>query len=240
MNEFSNYSKNIKRLVSKTYKPCSENFIVSVQSDGLKDKKGYYRIVNGDNMIFMGLAMFNALNPKNPTDIMDSWNPIFQDCVQGKAGFGVLLKSSATQFTRVFPIDAKTVTEFKHFKGLTDFDEKYLSSHSESFWKLAFLETITPEHIEELLKLYNEKVKALGSKLKIHKTEPGNYDKKLWIERGYPCAYRYGFAYRGAKARRIDKNEALKKFGHTFESDYEKLDGIWHLVLQDYSANDMW
>lgn len=72
----------------------------------------------------------------------------------------------------------------------------------------------------------------------------GKMDKATWIDLGYPCIYRYGFAYKGAKASRISNIEARTK--SCFEKEYEFYkdsktgESYWALCLQEYSDNDMW
>lgn len=64
--------------------------------------------------------------------------------------------------------------------------------------------------------------------------------KKKWIEKGYPCSERYGFAYRGAVAKRITKEEALKEIDKCFEFEFQTINGEPNLVLQFYSAGDLY
>lgn len=69
---------------------------------------------------------------------------------------------------------------------------------------------------------------------------------KKWIEEGKPCVYRYGWGYRGAGARELSKEEALKKlpsfsFGKGFyELSFIKIDGETVLEFNELSENDMW
>ena len=234
------FSKSVKKIVTKKYKPAAKNFFVEVESKGIKSNLGRYYVVGGDNMILTSVVMFNVLNDEPITDISQSWNPIFNARLKGKAGLGLLVKSAATGYPEIFPFDIKNITDFKKFKGIAYNSDRYLNECGAALWQNRFSNTFTPEDLELLLKKYNEKMKSFGTKVKEYKSDPKNYNKELWIKRGYPCAYRYGFAYRGEKASVIDKTTASEKLHKVFESKYEKINGIWHLVLQDYSANDMW
>lgn len=66
-----------------------------------------------------------------------------------------------------------------------------------------------------------------------------------WIDKGKPCASRCGFAYRGAQARRITKEDARERlpkydFGMGFYVlCFELLDEPT-LVFNEYSANDLY
>ena len=69
---------------------------------------------------------------------------------------------------------------------------------------------------------------------------------KEWIEQGKPCVYRYGWAYRGAGARRLTQEKALKmlphySFGKGFYSlSYIEYEGEQVLEFNELSENDMW
>lgn len=66
-----------------------------------------------------------------------------------------------------------------------------------------------------------------------------------WIEKGRKCIYRYGFAWKGAKAKYISKEEALAKFptyyfGKGFYTlSWTTYDGSVVLVFNELSENDM-
>ena len=68
---------------------------------------------------------------------------------------------------------------------------------------------------------------------------------RQWIEQGKPCIYRYGWAYRGAKARTISQSEAealLPKysFGTGFyELSFTQVNGKDVLEFNELSENDM-
>ena len=73
-----------------------------------------------------------------------------------------------------------------------------------------------------------------------------NKQKALeWINEGKPCIYRSGWAYRGAGAKSITKEEALKllpsySFGIGFYSlSFHKEQGVEVLEFNELSANDM-
>ena len=65
------------------------------------------------------------------------------------------------------------------------------------------------------------------------------------IKMGMPCKYRHGWAYRGARARDITKEEALKKlpnfsYGMGFYMlDYSIKDGIPELEFNELGENDL-
>lgn len=67
-----------------------------------------------------------------------------------------------------------------------------------------------------------------------------------WVEEGKPCAYRYGWGYRGAGAKAISKEKALSllpkyKFGMGFyELSFIKVNGVDTLEFNELSENDMW
>lgn len=66
-----------------------------------------------------------------------------------------------------------------------------------------------------------------------------------WIEKDKPCAYRCGFAYRGATARRITKDKAREllpnySFGMGFYELCFELLGEPTLIFNEYSANDLY
>lgn len=66
-----------------------------------------------------------------------------------------------------------------------------------------------------------------------------------WIEADRPCTFIYGFAYKGAKARLITKEEALKKIKtHSFGIGYHSMEwtvfnGMAVLQFSEYSESDM-
>lgn len=67
-----------------------------------------------------------------------------------------------------------------------------------------------------------------------------------WVENGKPCVYRYGWAYRGAGARRISPDKAKEllpkySFGKGFyELSWLTIDGEKVLEFNELSENDMW
>lgn len=69
---------------------------------------------------------------------------------------------------------------------------------------------------------------------------------RKWIESGKPCVYRYGWAYRGARARHLTEEEALRllpkyDFGMGFyELSFIKVDGVDTLEFNELGENDMW
>ena len=71
-------------------------------------------------------------------------------------------------------------------------------------------------------------------------------DKVQWVNDGKPCAYIYGFSYKGARAHRISTGEAKDRLLHRkyMECDVEtkEFDGKPQKVLlfSEYSEGDMW
>lgn len=65
------------------------------------------------------------------------------------------------------------------------------------------------------------------------------YAKTNWIEKGYPCAKREGFAMYGAKAKSITTHQALKGIETCLDIDIEIIDGKDTLVLGFYSGADL-
>lgn len=69
---------------------------------------------------------------------------------------------------------------------------------------------------------------------------------KKWILDGRPCVYRYGYAYRGAGAIRLEKKKALEllpkySFGMGFyELSYITIDNVEYLEFNELGENDMW
>lgn len=66
-----------------------------------------------------------------------------------------------------------------------------------------------------------------------------------WIEADQPCSFIYGFAYKGASARPITKEEALEKIKHHefgmgyYSMDWVVFDGKVTLQFEEYSEGDM-
>lgn len=78
-----------------------------------------------------------------------------------------------------------------------------------------------------------------------HENKLSVIEKVNWINEGKPCAYRYGFGFKGAKAHRITTGEAKERLakGKYFEVDIEHtrvgdVSGDY-LVFCEYSAADM-
>lgn len=67
-----------------------------------------------------------------------------------------------------------------------------------------------------------------------------------WIEEGKPCVYRHGWEWKGAKARSISKEQALKLFHqYSFGMGFYELNWIKDnngntiLEFNELSAHDM-
>ena len=69
---------------------------------------------------------------------------------------------------------------------------------------------------------------------------------KAWIEAGKPCIYRYGWAYKGASAKRISTEEALDLLPkYSFGIGFYELGWMMHegeevLEFNELSENDMY
>ena len=98
------------------------------------------------------------------------------------------------------------------------------------------------EYIKSLdfSKLEDKTLYIIGRKVWNKGDPSGCISKNEWIDKDYPCTYRAGLAYKGAESSFITKNDALKKFGHTFSAGFEQKGGIWVLNFQDYSENDLY
>ena len=95
-----------------------------------------------------------------------------------------------------------------------------------------------------------DKTKNLNVELNVAKEVFKTKDKIIndWILKGRPCAFRYGFAYKGAGCRLLTKEESLAKikthsFGMGFyEMYFEIIQSIGDvaLVFNEFSESDMW
>lgn len=77
------------------------------------------------------------------------------------------------------------------------------------------------------------------------KREKTRENAKAWVEAGNPCVYRYGWGWKGALARPLTKEEALKllpkySFGMGFYSlSWIDINGVDTLEFNELSENDM-
>lgn len=218
----------------KTRKASKYDFIVHVDSKGFKATDGemhYYcgvpdepdGTLNDVTTLFYGLCMYNSDKPVS----IGHWSTTVQ-------GIGVALigRTNQTGFSYLYPLKSETVEElYKELKGIFhSFDKKWIS------------ETFSKEMISDLRKKYKDAFQSYNTRRKIwNKGDPsGCISEEEWIEKGYPCTYREGFAWKGAKSSFITRNEALKKLGRTFRTGFERKDGIWVLNFQDCSENDLY
>lgn len=96
---------------------------------------------------------------------------------------------------------------------------------------------------EQIIHLYKAPLKptTMG-----HENKLSVVEKVKWINEGKPCAYRYGFSFKGAKAHRISTGEAKERYakGKFFEVDLEHTrvgdESGDFLVFCEYSEGDMW
>ena len=218
----------------KTRKNSKNDFIVHVDSKGFKapdEKMHYYCGVpnkpdgtpNTTTTLFYGLCMYNSEKPIS----IGHWSTT----VQG-VGVALIGKTNQTGFSYLYPLKSETADElYKELKGIFhSFDKKWIS------------ETFSKEMISNLRKKYKDAFQSYNTRRKVwNKGDPSScISEEEWIEKGYPCTYRYGLAWKGAESSFITRNEALKKIGHTFETGFERKDGIWVLNFQDYSENDLY
>ena len=218
----------------KTRKASKYDFIVHVDSKGFKAPGGetrYYCGVpnkpdgasNTTTTLFYGLCMYNSDKPIS----IGHWSTT----VQG-VGIALIGRTNQTGFSYLYPLKSETADGlYKELKGIFySFDKKWIS------------ETFSKEMISDLRKKYKDAFQSYNTRRKIwNKGDPsGCISEEEWIEKGYPCTYRKGLAWKGAKSSYITRNEALKKIRHTFETGFERKDGLWVLNFQDYSENDLY
>ena len=218
----------------KTRKASKYDFIVHIDSKGFKTPDGethYYCGVTNEpdgtpndvTTLFYGLCAYNS---KKPISI-GHWSTT----VQG-VGVALIGKTNQTGFSYLYPLKSETADElYEELKGIFhSFDKKWISK------------TFSKEMISALRKKYKDAFQSYNTRRKIwNKGDPSSsISKNEWIEKGYPCTYRKGLAWKGAESNYITRNEALKKLGHTFEDGFEQKDGIWVLNFQDCSENDLY
>ena len=218
----------------KTRKASKYDFIVHVDSKGFKASDGetlYYCGVpdepdgtsNDVTTLFYGLCMYNSDKPIS----IGHWSTT----VQG-IGIALIGRTNQTGFSYLYPLKSETADGlYKELKGIFhSFDKKWISR------------TFSKEMISDLRKKYKDAFQSYNTRRKVwNKGDPsGCISEEEWIEKGYPCTYREGLACKGAKSSFITRNEALKKIGHTFETGFEREDGIWVLNFQDCSENDLY
>ena len=218
----------------RTRKASKYDFIVHVDSKGFKapDGETHYHCgipnkpdgtPNNVTTLFYGLCAYNSEKPIS----IGNWSTR----VQG-VGIALIGRTNLTGFSYLYPLKSETASDlYKELKGIFhSFDKKWIS------------ETFSEEMISDLRKKYKDAFQSYNTRRKTwNKGDPsGCISENEWIDKGYPCTYREGFAYKGAESSFITKNEALKKFGHTFSTGFEQKGGIWVLNFQDYSENDLY
>lgn len=218
----------------KTRKASKYDFIVHVDSKGFRAPDGethYYCGVpnepdgtpNDVTTLFYGLCAYNSAKPIR----IGHWSTT----VQG-VGIALIGRTNLTGFNYLYPLKSETADElYRELKDIFySFDKKWIS------------ETFSKEMISDLRKKYKDAFQSYNTRRKVwNKGDPsGCISEDEWIDKGYPCTYREGFAWKGAKSSFIIRKEALQKLGHTFESGFERKDGIWVLNFQDYSENDLY
>ena len=218
----------------KTRKASKYDFIVHVESKGFRTTDGEMRYYCGKPnepdgtpndvpTLFYGLCMYNSDKPVS----IGHWSTTAQ-------GVGVALigKTNLTGFRYLYPLKSETAEElYKELKGIFhSFDRKWINR------------TFSKEMISDLRKKYKDAFQSYNTRRKVwNKGDPsGCISAQEWVEKGYPCTYREGLAWKGAMSSFITRNEALKKLGHTFETSFEQKDGIWILNFQDCSENDLY
>ena len=218
----------------KTRKASKYDFIVHVDSKGFRATDGetcYYCDVpnkpdgtpNDVTTLFYGLCAYNSSKPVS----VGNWSTT----VQG-TGVALIGKTNQTGYSYLYPLKSETADElYRELKGIFhSFDKKWIR------------ETFSKEMISDLRKKYKDAFQSYNTRRKVwNKGDPtGCISAKEWIEKGYPCTYREGLAWKGAKSSFITRNEALKKIGHTFREGFERKDGIWVLNFQNCSENDLY
>lgn len=216
----------------RTRKASKYDFIVHVDSKGFKVPDGethYYCSVpnkpdgapNDVTTLFYGLCAYNSEKPIS----IGNWSTR----VQG-VGIALIGRTNRTGFSYLYPLKSETAGDlYRELKDIFhSFDKKWIS------------ETFSEEMISDLRKKYKDAFQSYNTRRKIwNKGDPsGSISKNEWIEKGYPCTYREGLVCKGTESSFITKNDALKKFGHTFSAGFEQKGGIWVLNFQDYSEND--
>lgn len=218
----------------KTRKTSKQDFIVHVDSKGFKAPDGemhYYCGIpnepdgtpNDVPTLFYGLCMYNSDKPVS----IGHWSTTVQ-------GLGVALigKTNLTGFSYLYPLKSETADElYEELKGIFhSFDRKWISR------------TFSREMISDLRQKYKDAFQSYNTRRKVwNKGDPsGCISAKEWVEKGYPCTYREGLAWKGAESSFITKDAALKKLERTFESGFEQKNGIWVLNFQDCSENDLY
>lgn len=218
----------------KTRKASKYDFIVHVDSKGFKATDGethYYCGVpnepdgtpNDVTTLFYGLCAYNSAKSVS----IGHWSTT----VKG-IGIALIGKTEQTGFSYLYPLKSETAEElYEELKGIFhSFDRKWIS------------ETFSKEMLSDLRKKYKDAFQSYNTRRKVwNKGDPSScISAKEWIEKGYPCTYREGLAYKGAESSFITRKEALKKLGHTFREGFERKDGIWVLNFQDCSENDLY
>ena len=218
----------------KTRKASKYDFIVHVDSKGFKAPDGemhYYcgipnepdGTLNDVPTLFYGLCMYNSDKPVS----IGHWSTTVQGVWVALIG-----RTNLTGFRYLYPLKSETADElYEELKGIFhSFDRKWISR------------TFSKELVSDLRKKYKDAFQSYNTRRKVwNKGDPsGCISAKEWVEKGYPCTYRGGLAWKGARSSFITRNEALKKLGHTFETSFEQKDGIWILNFQDCSENDLY
>ena len=218
----------------KTRKSSKYDFIVHVDSKGFRAPDGethYYCGIpnepdgtpNDVTTLFYGLCAYNSAKPIS----IGHWSTT----VQG-IGIALIGRTEQTGFSYLYPLKSESADElYEELKDIFySFDKKWISM------------TFSKEMISDLRKKYKDAFQSYNTRRKVwNKGDPSVcISAKEWVEKGYPCTYREGLAFKGAKSSFITRNEALKKLGHTFETGFEQKDGIWVLNFQDCSENDLY
>lgn len=226
-----NFSNNIRKPI----------YVVE-KSKGIDSLGRYY--LASDGIVVTGIVMYNiprGMEEKHPF----SWNPI--NGLHGH-GYGLFLESVQTLYKTIVPVDGETLGDMT--KSVQTVSHRYLDNCKD--WNLIISGTFTDEMLESLRNkfkdaedeascLTEEQLKNIDiafDTLKANKNK--QTAKDLWIDKGYPCASRYGFAWKGASPEAITKAEALKMLDSCFEIRMEHFDGVKTLIIQNYSDSDLY
>lgn len=226
---------NLVKMMEKE-KDSSYPFMVNVESKGFDNNQFFWikeaKFDNKDytkktDALLTGLVLYNCPE-KLSLDFYGLRNLV------GK-GLGLYLTYRCTGIKEVIPLnnteDVKTTVDLLNLikDKVPAFNEDWIDK------------TFSFENIVSLKNNYKDTFDAYNcSKSWKAESEKPAISKQEWIEQGYPCAYRYGFGFKGAHANRISRSEALKKLNNVYESKFEQQNGEYVLVLQDYGANDFY
>ena len=174
----------------KTRKASKQDFIVHVDSKGFRMTNGEMRYYcgipnepdgtpNDVPTLFYGLCMYNSDKPVS----IGHWSTT----VQG-VGVALIGKTNLTGFSYLYPLKSETADElYEELKGIFhSFDRKWISR------------TFSKEMISDLRQKYKDAFQSYNTRRKVWNKGDPSIPAKEWVEKGYPCTYREGLAWKGA------------------------------------------